>query len=257
MSSPGVKTPERRSSISLALQVMELIAEAKDPLSMIEIARSLDAPKSTSHRVLTNLVEDGVLERSRLDRTFRLSDRWARLSRVEANHGNLVKCFFEVVETTMKDFAETQQLGIRTGPDVTFVAYVDSPRPVRLACEVGRKLPLYAAATGKVLLAFAPDDVLKGALPEVLAPMTANTITDRAELLRDLELTRQRGYALETQESSRNLSCVSAPVLGPDGNAIAAFTACLPINELTPEIIAITAPRVLEAAHRIGSRMRR
>lgn len=248
---------ERRSSITLALQVVELIADAKEPLSMIEITRSLGAPKSTSHRILANLVEDGVLERSDVDRTFRLGHRWSRLSRAEGGHGNLVKIFFETIESSLKDFAETMQLGVRTGPDVTFVAYVDSPRPVRLACEVGRKLPLYTAATGKVLLAFAPAGITEAVLPEALVSMTPNTITDRDLLYRDLELTRHRGYALETQESSRNLSCISAPILDADGYAIAAFTACLPINDLTNEIVTKTAPRVIDAANRIGNRMRR
>lgn len=253
--SNSVEAADRRSAITLALETIQLVAGSREPLSMIQISRSLGAAKSTTHRVLANLVSDGVVERREIDKTYHLVNGWSRISAQAEGEGNLVRLFFQEAEGRLKDLNETLQIGIRTEAEVTFVAYVDSPRPVRLACKVGRRLPLYASATGKALLAFAPDDEVSAALPKVLTPLTAHTVTDFDQLQRDLELTRRRGYALEEQESSRNLSCISAPILGTDGNAVAALTVCLPMDQVTASYAEVLAPRIVDAAGQIAARM--
>ena len=67
---------------------------------------------------------------------------------------NLIDEFRAVASPIVARIDETMQLAVLDWPDVIFVAYLDSKRPVRLVTEVGRRLPVHATAAGKALLAF-------------------------------------------------------------------------------------------------------
>lgn len=69
---------------------------------------------------------------------------------------------------------------------MTFLAFVDTDRPVRLATQVGRRLPAHASAAGKVLLAFSPDAVVERVITSGMPALTETTVTDPAVLRRQL-----------------------------------------------------------------------
>jgi DNA-binding IclR family transcriptional regulator len=127
---------------------------------------------------------------------------------------------------------ETIQLAVLSSPDVTFVARLDSSKAVRLVTQVGKRLPAHATAVGKAILAFSDHAEIERVLSSGLPQFTENTITDPAEFLGVLDQARREGYATEVEESSVNLSCFSAPVLGPDGMARAGLTICVPKHDV-------------------------
>jgi DNA-binding IclR family transcriptional regulator len=141
---------------------------------------------------------------------------------------NLIDEFRAVASPIVARIDETMQLAVLDWPDVVFVAHVDSTRPVRLATEVGRRLPAHATAVGKALLAFSGTsaaDWYQGKELCRLTPRTACTIED---LERQLAKARRRGWAEASQESSGNLTCLAAPIRGHDGHVTAAMTICVP-----------------------------
>ena len=87
---------------------------------------------------------------------------------------------------------------------------------LRPISRVGRRLPAYSNALGKSLLAQrlgdGGDDGLSDHLPETLTPLTPYTIVERDALVRDLEETRERGYAIDRQENYVGVTCFAFPL---------------------------------------------
>jgi DNA-binding IclR family transcriptional regulator len=112
--------------------------------------------------------------------------------------------------------AETVLLAVLDGPDVLYLARHDGSQPIRLASDVGRRLPAVVTALGKAMLADLPDDELElrlaqlGEMP-VLTPRSHRTVD---ALRADLAGTRARGYAVDDEQNTQGVTCVGLAVPG-------------------------------------------
>jgi len=97
---------------------------------------------------------------------------------------------------------------------------------VGVVSAAGSRLPLHATGVGKVLLAYAPADVVEAVLAD-LRPVTPRTITDPGRLRRELEAVRQRRFARTVDEMTVGTTSVAVPVLGRTGAVVAALGAVL------------------------------
>lgn len=215
-------------SVVHAFAIIDVLTSTREQLRLADIVSITGLPKTTVHRLLKTLTTLGVTHRD--NEGFSLGSTLARYGNAGVpNHSEIIGLFYSVIGRMHEELGETVQLAVLTPPDVTFVAFIDSNRSVRLATRVGRRLPAHASATGKALLAFSPEETVKNALEGPLTALTEWTITDRSVLLTQLKAARARGWASESQESAANLSCIAAPVLSSAGTAFAAITICLPV----------------------------
>jgi IclR family acetate operon transcriptional repressor len=134
-----------------------------------------------------------------------------------------------------------------------FIARIDSTKVVRLVTQIGGRLPAHATAVGKAILAFSDAAEVDRIIAAHLPRLTANTITDPAAFRAELDRARRDGYATESEESSANLSCVSAPVFGPDDMVRAGITVCVPVSRLTPGQSASLAEAVGRCARALSA----
>jgi DNA-binding IclR family transcriptional regulator len=117
----------------------------------------------------------------------------------------------------------------------------------------GRVLPMYCTGIGKAMLASMGEAYIERYLEETpLHAYTPNTFANPASLRAELERTRERGYATDLQEQMRNIQCVAAPVLGRDGQVLAAISVSasdhiLP-RERMPEVAGLVVPTANEIA---------
>lgn len=215
-------------SVVNAFAIIDVLANTRSQLRLAGIVSLTGLPKTTVYRLLKTLTALGITHRN--NDGFSLGPTLARYGNVRVtNHSEIIGLFYSVAGAVHKELGETVQLAVLTPPDVTFVAFIDSNSPVRLATRVGRQLPAHASATGKALLAFSQEETVREVLDSDLRALTDWTITDRQVLLDQLKLAHARGWASESQESTANLSCVAAPVLDSAGMAFAAVTVCLPV----------------------------
>ena len=115
---------------------------------------------------------------------------------------------------------------------------IESRYTIRMYSRVGRRMPLYCTAIGKVLLAYAKDDEREAALDGVrLLAMTPNTLTTRAALDAELAQVRAQGFARDNEEREENLHCIGAPIFDYTGAVVAALSVSWPSfrYELTEE----------------------
>jgi len=117
---------------------------------------------------------------------------------------------------------------------------------VRTGANIGKRGYLHASSSGKAILAHLPRERVEGIIDRVgLPPVTEHTVTDEDELFDELEVIRERGYALNMEETMTGLNAIGTAVLGPDGNPIGALSISGPANRLKGERFRSELPDLL------------
>ncbi|MFJ2768832.1 IclR family transcriptional regulator [Streptomyces sp. NPDC087300] len=218
-------------AVTRSLDILELFLEGEGTLSAPEVTRRLQLPRTTVHELLTTLAARSYLVqvpgqpgRYRLGvRTYQLGSRYAEQLDLAAEGKEVAR---EVAETC----DETVHVAVLEDTDVIYIAKVDSTHAVRMVSAAGRRLPAHCTSVGKMLLASLPQDELEARLHgRELTAMTPASITDPAALLAALAGIRERGVAVEHQESNPDVSCVAAPVRDRSGRVVAALSISVPM----------------------------
>ena len=195
-----------------------------------DLARALDLPKSTLHRICTVLVDRGWAvrdERGRFEPGLRALAIGSRTSDLP-----IVTGFRQAVASLVAEHDETVCLAVLDGADSVFIAIEETSQPVRLMTWVGRRAPAFASASGRVLLAgWAPEAVaaLLGEVDGLVTP-TGRPVGGLAELQATLEGIRAAGYAENEEDTADGLWTASVPIVNGAGEAIAALTLCVPTS---------------------------
>jgi DNA-binding IclR family transcriptional regulator len=222
--SPGVQA---------ALSVMELIV-SRGRLGLGDLARELQLPKSTLHRICAILVDRGWAIRDEQGgyepgvRAIGLGSRAADLP--------IITGFRHAVSGLMTRHDETVCLAVLDGQESVFVAIEETSQPVRLQTWVGRRSPAFASASGRVILAARPPEAVSAEYAgRPLITPTGRRLRTIAELHEILERVRRDGYAENHEETAAGLYTASVPIVNDRGTVLAAMTICVPTSRMNGE----------------------
>jgi DNA-binding IclR family transcriptional regulator len=220
------------AGISAVLDVLDAL-DRRGPVTLSELARQTGVAKSTLHRVCTAMGERGWITRDVGSGEIELGPRIAWLTRATPASA-LTSSFHAVAARLVARHNETTCLAVRDGRESVFVAKEETSHSVRLVTAVGSRLPAFASASGRVMLADLPDDAVTELYDgcELVTP-TGRQMGGLGELLAILRKTRQCGFAENIDETALGLHCIAAP-LGPPGRVTAAITMCVPSGRMTP-----------------------
>ena len=170
-------------SVLKALDVLECLASAEQPLSAQEVAQRCSLSRPTAYRHLITLLTRDYVTNCEDDRYYQIGPKVLELSKSFLDRLDLL----ELAKTSMRELSRTSQetihLTVLDGTEILYVAKVDGPQSVRMYSAIGTRNPLYCTAMGKAILAFLPPEKRTALLDQTtLAPRTANTITDRTAL---------------------------------------------------------------------------
>lgn len=213
-------SPREAKSAVRAIQVLERLAEPSRP-TLAELARDLGVPKSSLHVVVQSLISRSWVQRG-LDGRLSIGVRALRVGTAYLDADPVVALASPALDDLAAKLDETVHLGRLDGPDIVYLAKRESTQPLRLFSAVGRRLPAYATALGKALLAHLPADDLDAHVPSTLEPLTAATVTDPQELRGQLAIVRERGWANDDGENSDGIGClaVALPLTDPPRDAL-------------------------------------
>jgi DNA-binding IclR family transcriptional regulator len=211
-----------KSVISKAVSVLEAFTPAAPRLSLKQLAVTTGLPQSTAHRLASELVAWGGLERVE-GGGYQIGRRLWEIGAL-ALRGESVR---EIALPFMRDLFdaahENVQLAVLDGTQAVYIEKVTDRGAARTASSPGGRLPLHATGVGKVLLAYGSDDLLVTTLANGLTRYTAHTIVQPAHLRRELMKVRREGVAFANQEMSMGSVSVASPLLTAEGSAIAAL----------------------------------
>ena len=241
-------------SVRRAVGLLRVVAD-QGSISVTEAAEELGVHKSTASRLLHTLVDEGFLERDPSTRRFLLGTQALRLSATTGAWSTLTQAGHDTLLTLAKATGATTNLGVLSGVEVVHIDQVNDPRSVMSVNWIGRQAPAHATSLGKVLLANAPAELVDRFLTEPLERVTPSTITDPAELRRELSAVRRRGSATSIEEYQVGLNGVAAPVFGREGEAVAAICAYGPTFTIDRNNIERVVQETVAAAEAISRRL--
>lgn len=235
------------SSLARGLSVLQAITHYGH-VRVNVIADELGIPVSTIYRYLRTLREFDLVEESDGEYTPGPALATAAVGGVTRNM--LVELADPILEKLTLRTSETASLTVRIGSYAMCIHQRESPHYLRLAFTVGQVLPLYAGAGSRVLLAYAPVEILREVLARELQSYTDNT-PDRDSLTRRLKSTRLSGIATSRGEFTPGSVAVAAPVFRADGIVCAVTVAgpgfrCTPAWQANTKQVLSDATAVLE-----------
>jgi len=236
------------------LQLLEALAGRDSPVGVSQLAAELGMGKSNVHRTLQALVATGYVAKDEARGAYFASLKiWEIGARVMAQL-EVRRAASPAMQWLLEQTRETVHLSVLDGEQVVYIDKLDSPEPVRAYSEIGGRAPAYCVATGKAMLAW--RDVEKpfaGHAPNDPPGFSPATITDRAELRREMERIRAQGYAVNRGEWRASVWGVAAPIKDGGGRVVAAIGLSGPASRIKPARVKPLAAIVMEAALRISS----
>lgn len=224
---------EGLTSVRNAARLMKVFLSREKELGVSELSRRLGLGKSTVHRLLTTLVGEGLLEQDPDTGGYRLGLTMFELGEAVRVHMDLHGAVGPVLASLREQTRESCQVGVLDGHEVVYVDRLESSQTLRLFNETGRRVPAHCTSSGKVLLAHLSPAELDRVLDSApLTRHTARTVTDRDELLTELELVRHRGWAEAVEERELGIASIAAPVLDARGVVVAAVGIGAPLARL-------------------------
>ena len=220
-------------SIDRALSIIETLAGEKEGLGVTEISTRVGLHKSTVHRLLSALGERGYVEQ-RSGGAYRLGMKIVELSSLYLNQVELKTEAQPYLRRLLQLTKQPVHLAMLDGLEIIYIDKIETIHSIRMYSQIGRRSPALCTATGEALLSGQPD-------PEAL--------------IKEIRLTRQRGWSRDDQEHEPGIRCIAAPIYDYRGNIIAAVSTSGLKQIITPARDEEIAGFVMDAAHSISQRM--
>jgi IclR family acetate operon transcriptional repressor len=243
-------------SVLVALKVMEEIA-AHQPVGVSDLARLLGLSKTTAHRTLLTLAEAGWIEASGDRRAlWSLSVRALSVGgRAVDSQRGLRGVAVPVMEDLRRSTEETIHLLVRERTHVILIERLDGIKPVRVFNPVGGRASVFRTSAGKAMLSKVPAPEFAEYV-EILRGRAELGAQSAEDFTAEIELVRQRGFALNLGSNQPDVHAVAAPILDGAGAPLAAVTVSAPPERLTEAVCAAIAPLVVDAARRVSVGLR-
>lgn len=201
-------------AVMRACAIIRLVSEGgEEGVSLIDLARVVELPKSSTHRYVQVLEGEGFVERDARTSKYRLGIGFMSL---QASHvERLVQRTRPILAKIRDCFDETVNLGMLIGHQIVYLDILESPRAMRLAARKGDTEDIHATAIGKAIAATLLDrDVLELLRRSGMPERTSRSITSQGEYLMELERVRSAGYAIDDCENEKEGRCVAVFVPG-------------------------------------------
>jgi DNA-binding IclR family transcriptional regulator len=243
-------------SLHRAIAILDCFRISQPELGVREIARQLNLHPSTVGRMLTTMTSLGILNQDTESHRYRMGSMVLKWGTVYMNNLDIRTEAHPFLEDLYKTTQETVSLYIMDGNERVCIDRFDSPQTVRMVAHVGERLPLWAGASGKVLLAFQlpiqRDAILKNLRLERL---TDTTIVDIDVLRKELAVVEKRGYAISHGERTVGASGVAAPIFDASNRAVASMNISGPTTRFTKEKLRTYIGLLVQATTRLSAAM--
>ena len=222
-------------SVERALDILLCFTREEPTRSLTQIAEVVHMSKTTVHRLLTTLENKRFITRDKSTGLYRLGLRFIEMASLVLRDVELHRWAHPYLQSLSEEYGETVDLSILDGSHVIYLEVIESPHRVKLAAAVGQRLPAFLTASGKALLAFMPADQVKKILNDNLVEFANDGPISIPDMLADLKVTAERGYAIAEQEYEKDINAVAAPIFDAEKHPIASIAIVGPSFRLTKD----------------------
>lgn len=249
------KQTRLNQSVEKTLQIIEAMANAREPVRLGDLAREVDMPASTALRMVGTLVEHRYAYQDPVTLRYALTMKFAQI-------GAMVSARFsirDIARPTLVELSrrcdESSCLAIEEDMEVIYLDVVDGPDGMlKITQRIGKRAPMHSTGVGKLMLTQYPPARLQALVEKKgLLRLTPHTKSTPEELTKELDAVRAQGYALDDEECELGARCIAAPIRDYEGRITAAISVSGPVSRMTRARILELVPLVTDAARRIST----
>lgn len=218
--------------ISRAIKILRLLNERG--ISLGELARLSDLPRSTVQRIVETLAVENLVESGECG--VRLG--WGIHELARNAYSDVVAQLRHPLEMLFEITRETVEISTYYGREVIFLDRIVSDQAVRVVPVYNRPKPIYAMANGKAMLSLLGNEQIISILKEQMPALTQNTKTDVPTLLKEIDEVRASGFSFDLEEHAEGICAVGIPLAipGQSAHAISVVVPSYRFNDRLPEI---------------------
>ena len=242
------------SVLEKATLILDVVAESPEEATLTSIAQRLGQPRSSTHRLLSELVQLGLLFRAGAA-TYLPGPRLARWGGAASGVSDIVRISKPAMVRLRDQVGESVHLYVRQRDRRVCVSAVEGNYELRHFTEVGKPLPLSVGASGKVLLAFADAATQAQELRRVAKQPLTPRAPSLEKLAAQLDMIRETEWSTSFGEREEGLAAAAIPIRNQAGAVHAAISISGPTARLTAERFEELRPELLAGALTISTAM--
>jgi DNA-binding IclR family transcriptional regulator len=249
-------------TLDRAFDMLELLSQQPDGLPLTEVASRLGLNKSTVHRILASLRKRGYVEQRAGSKSYRIGLEFIEIASLHLNNLELKTEAQDSLYKLSRLANQTVFMAIMQDRHVVYIEKIEAHQSLRRYKIIGQRRPLHTTSLGKALLSGLSEREIERLYGSgEFERLTANTIGDLATLLKEIELTKKRGWAFDDEENEEGTICVGAPVYDYRNMVIAAVSVAwerAANPSLDPkQVAALVVDATQEISRRMGYRWNR
>jgi len=235
-----------------ALTLLEQVARSESPVSLAALTDATGLPKPSVLRILTRLVDAGMLLREPAGKSYVSGPRLSALARETLLNSPLRGERHRILDSLVDEIGETCNCTMLDGDEVIYLDRVETAWPLRVNLQTGSRVPLHCSASGKLFLAHMRREARARLLAAAPLPRyTPNTLCDVASLEQELRTIKKEGASFDREEFLLGIVCMAVPILHGT-RVIAAVALHAPVARLSIDGARAWLPRMQEAAQALA-----
>ena len=251
---PRSSGPEKPVTVKALDRGMALLVNLSkiDLATLSELALRTGMAPSTAHRLLRTMQQHGLVSFDETTQYWMVGVEAMRIGSSFTRRTGVVEAGRGVMHKLMEATGETANMAICDNGDVVFISQVETHEAIRAFFRPGTRGPMHASGIGKALLAELDRDEVEQILQKKGLPsFTDNTITSSVALFANLDVIRNRGWAIDDEERNTGMRCLASPIYNEFAEAVAGISVSGPSVRITDQILAEFGPMVKRAAAEI------
>jgi IclR family KDG regulon transcriptional repressor len=222
-------------------------------MSLADLCRFSNMPKTTVHRILLTLQSLGYVHQDKSSLKYMASIKFFELGSMIQQRLNIYEIAHPLMVDLCEQTNETVNLGFLDGIDIVCIDKVESQQQLKLDQPIGSRNKSYCTAFGKAILAYLPEDERRNLYEKYpLVSLTSKTLTSKSALEDELSIVRDRGYAVDDEEGVIGVRCVGAPIFSQNNHVIAGISIAGPSVRINIKDISHLGRLVADCAIKIS-----
>lgn len=247
-------------SAERVVDVLMLLASQSEALTLNEICKQLEWPKSSAFELLQTLVHKGFLEIDdpRL-KTYKLGIGVFETGMAYLSKLSVSQVARPLLQELNRQTGSTVFLGVEDKGHIVYLDKAENHSVMRPTAKLGSRRNMHTTGLGKALLAALTDDRIQYILEQgELIAKTQRSNTTPAQVWQDIQAIRARGYSIDDREDNTETYCIGSAIYDQYGTAVAAISVASMHATINPEkeqtIVALVQATALKISQQLGYR---
>lgn len=222
-----------KSPVLKALRLLSHVAQCYEPVMLADLSRAVRLPKPTSYRLASMLERAGYMRKDPITLRYSIGPKFEDIALAGLRNGGASVGRRFLMDALARRVGARVNFVVMRGGALLTVAWVESTSAIRVDISLDLQIPIQCTASGKLLLAYAKDEVRERFLRT--APFRANTphsITTARDLKQEFARIRSRKYSEDREELIQGVNCLAVPVRDGADEVVAGLALMAPVAVL-------------------------